>query len=75
MDQVTEADHEKTDSRASCIGVVADSAAGAYHQTTIHDVLSEVLGAVPAMRCQQCSLLQDIQFMYRAMSGHVPKLS
>ena len=70
-----EAYHETTDSRDSCIGAIHDSAVSSYHQATIHDLLSEVPGAVPAMRCQQYSLLQDVQFVHRAVSEHVSKLS
>lgn len=52
--------HDKKDSRDSCAGAISDGAASSNHKYTIHDVLSDVLAAIPAMRCQQYSLLQNI---------------
>jgi hypothetical protein len=63
-----EADHDKTYSRDSCIAAIADNAIGSNFQHTIHDVLSGVLATVPAMRRHNDSLLQDIQFVHRAVS-------
>jgi len=75
MDQPEEGYYDQTDYRNSCVGAISNGAVSSNDKHTINDVLSGVLAAVPAMRCQQYSLLPDIQLVHRAVSQQLPELS
>ena len=75
MDQSEEAYHDKTNSRDSYFGAISDSAIGSNYKSTINNVLSDMLAAVPAMRRLNYRLLQTIQFVYLAVSQYLPELS
>jgi len=62
------ADHDKTDFRDSGIATISDGATGSNYKVTIHNLLSDVLAAIPAMRWHNYSLLQEIQFVHCAVS-------
>ena len=67
--------HDKTNSRDSYIGAISDSAIGSSYKHTINNVLSDMLAALPAMRRLNHRLLQNIQFLYLAVSQYLPELS